>query len=102
MADNGIGIPPDDLPRLFERYYRGGNVSGIVGTGVGLNLVKMLVDLHGGDIAVDSTEGKGTRVTIRLPTVLPAQPDARPKAEESSGNTASAAQPADETRQPVD
>jgi two-component system OmpR family sensor kinase len=75
VADNGIGIPPDDLPRLFERYYRGSNVSGIVGTGVGLNLVKMVVDLHGGDIAVDSIEGKGTRVTIRLPTTLPVQPE---------------------------
>jgi two-component system OmpR family sensor kinase len=67
VADTGIGIPPHDLPRLFERYYRGSNVSGIVGTGVGLNLVKMVVDLHGGDIAVDSTEGSGARFTVRLP-----------------------------------
>jgi signal transduction histidine kinase len=67
VADTGVGIPPHDLPRLFERYYRGSNVSGIVGTGVGLNLVKMVVDLHGGDIAVDSTEGRGARFTVRLP-----------------------------------
>jgi signal transduction histidine kinase len=67
VADTGIGIPPHDLPRLFERYYRGSNVSGIVGTGVGLNLVKMVVDLHGGAITVDSTEGRGARFTVRLP-----------------------------------
>jgi two-component system, OmpR family, sensor kinase len=54
IADRGIGIPPGDLERLFERYHRGGNVSGIVGTGVGLYLVKMAVDMHGGRIEVDS------------------------------------------------
>src|SRR5580700_4321515 len=73
VADTGIGIPPHDLPRLFERYYRGSNVSGIVGTGVGLNLVKMVVDLHGGDIAVDSTEGRGARFTVRLPVAAKLQ-----------------------------
>jgi two-component system, OmpR family, sensor kinase len=73
VADNGLGIPPGDIDRLFERYFRGTNVSGIVGTGVGLNLVKMVVDLHGGDILVESTEGKGSRFTVRLPTA-PALP----------------------------
>src|SRR3984957_9360347 len=61
FEDNGIGVPASDIERLFERYFRGSNVSGIVGTGVGLNLVKMVVDLHGGDIAVASEEGKGAR-----------------------------------------
>jgi two-component system, OmpR family, sensor kinase len=73
VEDNGLGIPPGDIDRLFERYFRGSNVSGIVGTGVGLNLVKMVVDLHGGDILVESTEGKGSRFTVRLPTA-PALP----------------------------
>jgi two-component system, OmpR family, sensor kinase len=68
VEDNGIGIPPQDIDRLFERYYRGSNVSGIVGTGVGLNLVKMVIDLHGGEIAVESREGKGSKFTIRLPS----------------------------------
>ena len=67
IADHGIGIPPSDLDRLFERYHRGSNVSGIVGTGVGLYLVKMVVDLHGGRVEVDSKEGEGSRFTIRLP-----------------------------------
>ena len=67
VADRGIGIPADDLVRLFERYHRVSNVSGIVGTGVGLYLVKMVVELHGGRIAVDSTEGEGSRFTVSLP-----------------------------------
>ena len=59
IADHGIGIPASDLDRLFERYHRGSNVSGIVGTGVGLYLVKMVVDLHGGAVAVESTGRRG-------------------------------------------
>ncbi|HTC01786.1 MAG TPA: sensor histidine kinase, partial [Xanthobacteraceae bacterium] len=55
------------LDRLFERYHRGSNVSGIVGTGVGLYLVKMVVDMHGGAVTVESKEGEGSRFTIRLP-----------------------------------
>jgi len=58
---------------LFERYHRGSNVSGIVGTGVGLYLVKMVVDLHSGTISVNSKEGEGTRVTVRLPIKPPSQ-----------------------------
>lgn len=67
IADHGIGIPSTDLDRLFERYHRGSNVSGIVGTGVGLYLVKMAIDLHGGDVEVTSREGEGSRFVIRLP-----------------------------------
>jgi two-component system, OmpR family, sensor kinase len=67
VADHGIGIPAGDLDRLFERYHRGSNVSGIVGTGVGLYLVKIAVDRHGGRIEVHSKEGSGTRFDIRLP-----------------------------------
>jgi two-component system OmpR family sensor kinase len=67
VADHGIGIPVADLDRLFERYHRGGNVSGIVGTGVGLYLVKMVVDMHGGAVTVESKEGEGARFIIRLP-----------------------------------
>jgi signal transduction histidine kinase len=67
VADRGIGIPANDLDHVFERYYRGGNVSGIVGTGVGLYLVRTALDLHGGSIAVASKEGEGARFTVRLP-----------------------------------
>jgi len=67
IADHGIGIPAADIDRLFERYHRGSNVSGIVGTGVGLYLVKMVVEMHRGGVEVESKEGEGTRFTIRLP-----------------------------------
>ena len=67
ISDHGIGIPAGDLDRVFERYHRGGNVSGIVGTGVGLYLVKMVVDLHRGTVDVQSREGEGSRFAIRLP-----------------------------------
>jgi len=67
IADRGIGIPAADLEHLFERYHRGSNVSGIVGTGVGLYLVKMAVELHHGRVDVESKEGEGSRFTVRLP-----------------------------------
>ena len=72
VADRGIGIPANDLERLFERYHRGSNVSGIVGTGVGLYLVKMVADLHRGRVEVTSAEGAGSRFTVHLP-VKPAE-----------------------------
>jgi two-component system, OmpR family, sensor kinase len=71
IEDRGVGIPEPDIERLFERYFRGSNVSGIVGTGVGLYLVKTVVDLHGGDIAVESREGKGSAFSVRLRASLP-------------------------------
>jgi two-component system, OmpR family, sensor kinase len=67
VSDHGIGIPAADLERLFERYHRGSNVSGIVGTGVGLYLVKTAVDLHRGAVGVESKEGDGSCFTVRLP-----------------------------------
>ena len=72
VADRGIGIPASDLEHLFERYHRGSNVSGIVGTGVGLYLVKMVADLHRGRVEVTSAEGAGSRFTVHLP-VKPAE-----------------------------
>ena len=67
FIDRGMGIPPADLGRLFERYYRGSNVSGIVGTGVGLYLVRTAVDLHKGRIEVASEENNGSRFVVHLP-----------------------------------
>ena len=91
VTDRGIGIPAGDLVRLFERYHRGSNVSGIVGTGVGLYLVKMVVELHGGRIAVDSTEGEGSRFTVSLPLKGAAAATLRPPVRmQSSGPPATA------------
>jgi two-component system OmpR family sensor kinase len=67
IEDHGMGIPQKDVEHLFERYFRASNVSGMVGTGVGLYLVKMVVALHHGDVAVESKEGKGSRFIVRLP-----------------------------------
>ena len=68
VADQGMGIPAADRERLFDRYYRGSNVAGTVGTGIGLHLVRIVLDLHGGDIAVESQEGRGSRFIVTLPT----------------------------------
>jgi two-component system OmpR family sensor kinase len=73
VQDHGIGIPQKDLDHVFGRYNRGSNVSGIVGTGVGLYLVKIVVDLHGGSVAVESKVGEGSRFTVRLPMWLPTE-----------------------------
>ncbi|MBB2683483.1 ATP-binding protein [Rhizobium sophoriradicis] len=67
IADSGIGIDADDLPKLFQPYYRARSATGIAGTGIGLNLVKQVVELHGGSVEVTSELGKGTTFTIRLP-----------------------------------
>jgi signal transduction histidine kinase len=67
--NDGPPILPDDLPRLFQRFYRGrtGRESGEPGTGLGLAICKEIVDRHGGRIEVDSTEEKGTSFTVWLP-----------------------------------
>ncbi len=66
IADRGIGISEADRDNLFTRYYRGGNVAGIVGSGIGLYLVKLVVDLHGGGIDVEAREGGGSRFLVFL------------------------------------
>jgi signal transduction histidine kinase len=70
VRDEGIGIPAADVPRLFERFQRAGNVSDIAGTGLGLATARQIVEQHGGTIGVSSIHGAGTTVTVRLP--LPA------------------------------
>jgi two-component system OmpR family sensor kinase len=69
VSDQGLGIPAEDLGRIFERYHRGANVTGIAGTGIGLYFVKTVVDLHGGEVRVESAEGAGARFTLRLPVL---------------------------------
>ncbi len=67
VRDRGIGIPAADLPRLFERFHRGSNTGGVPGTGVGLAGARLIVEQHGGSIEVNSREGAGSTVTLRLP-----------------------------------
>jgi len=72
ICDPGIGIPPEALDQLFQRYYRADNaeVNRIHGMGVGLYLVKEIVKLHGGTVHVSSQEGIGSTFTIRLPCTV--------------------------------
>lgn len=67
VADQGVGIPPEDRPNLFHTFHRARNVNNVQGTGLGLAIVKKCVDLHGGEISYDSELGKGTRFLVRLP-----------------------------------
>ncbi len=67
IQDKGIGIPKEDLPRLFESFHRATNVGNIQGTGLGLAIVKKCVDLHKGEITVISEVGAGTTFTVSLP-----------------------------------
>jgi signal transduction histidine kinase len=72
VADHGVGIPPSDVPYVFDRFRRGRNVSGrIAGTGIGLAAVRRIVEQHGGTVAVESEEGRGTVFTVRLPRPAP-------------------------------
>lgn len=65
VSDQGIGIPPEDLGRVFERFYRGRNVK-TGGSGLGLAIAQRILQLHGGTITVDSTVGLGTNVCLSL------------------------------------
>lgn len=68
VVDEGFGIPPVDIPHIFEKFYRAGNIStDIPGTGLGLAIVKTIVESHHGRIWVDSTVGQGSTFTVVLP-----------------------------------
>jgi signal transduction histidine kinase len=67
LSDSGIGIPKDEIPRLFTEFFRASNVKNRIGTGLGLTIVKEIVDQHGGQIEVESEEGFGTTFVIYLP-----------------------------------
>jgi len=71
ISDTGMGIPAEDMPRLWEEFFRASNArrSEISGTGLGLSIVKRLVETYDGLISVQSTEGKGTTFTVTLPLI---------------------------------
>jgi signal transduction histidine kinase len=66
VRDRGAGIAPQDLSRVFERFYRGRNVS-VSGSGLGLAIAKRIVESHGGRVVIRSTVGVGTEVEMTLP-----------------------------------
>ena len=67
VSDNGCGIAPEHLPRVFDRFYRAESSRGSDGAGLGLALVKSIVDLHGGSASIHSEIGRGTTVTLTFP-----------------------------------
>jgi len=71
VEDTGMGISPEELPRLFERFYRGQQAvdANIPGTGLGLSFVKEIIDRHKGQIEVVSQLGQGSKFTVKLPSI---------------------------------
>jgi two-component system phosphate regulon sensor histidine kinase PhoR len=69
VEDSGTGIPPKDIPRIFERFYRVDKARSrsLGGTGLGLSIVKHIVSLHGGTVGVESAEEIGSKFYLTLP-----------------------------------
>lgn len=94
VGDTGQGLSPKELPHIFDRFYRGGDggTRGSGGAGIGLALVDWIVRAHGGEIAVDSEPGKGSRFTVHLPMAgaedVPATtaPEPRPSPAANAGS----------------
>lgn len=80
IVDTGSGVDPADLPRIFDRFYRGRNTTGRTGTGLGLAIAQWVAEQHGGRIDVDTTPGAGSRFRIVLPVG-----DAPPKSASDTG-----------------
>ncbi|MEZ5933717.1 MAG: ATP-binding protein [Alphaproteobacteria bacterium] len=82
VRDHGLGMDEEDLGKLFQRFFRAKTSTGITGTGIGLNLIRTLIDRHEGEIGVTSGLGEGTEFTVRLPiegTLRSELPDVRPE-----------------------
>jgi two-component system sensor histidine kinase KdpD len=67
IADRGVGIPSDDLARIFDKFYRVQRPESVSGTGLGLSISKGIVEIHHGQIYAQVREGGGTIITIELP-----------------------------------
>jgi signal transduction histidine kinase len=85
VVDHGIGIPAQEQQKIFEKFYRVGDplVHNTKGSGLGLSLVRHIVEAHGGQVGVDSTPGEGSKFTIRLPIDSANGRTASPRSEQS-------------------
>jgi len=87
VRDHGVGIPEAELPRLFDRFFRASTSAGIAGTGLGLHIVRQFVQCHGGTIRVESREGQGTSVIVKLPVLHPESGEVAPTASDVVATT---------------
>ena len=71
VSDTGVGIPEDQLPLVFERFYRADKARASSGAGLGLAIARQVAEAHGGRIQVESTPGEGSTFTLLLPKKLP-------------------------------
>ncbi|PJA55547.1 two-component sensor histidine kinase, partial [Candidatus Roizmanbacteria bacterium CG_4_9_14_3_um_filter_33_18] len=69
IKDNGVGISADDLPHIFDRFYRGSTKEKTLGSGLGLAIAKAIINSHKGEIKVKSEMGRGSVFTIILPLI---------------------------------
>ena len=67
IEDQGIGMTPEQLDRMFEKFYRADSSGAIPGTGLGMAIIKSIIEQHGGSIEIESKYGKGTKVMLYLP-----------------------------------
>jgi signal transduction histidine kinase len=78
VADRGVGISPEDLPRIFDRFFRARGTRRPEGLGLGLYIARLLAEAHGGRVEVESELGQGSVFRLILPAAAPAQPAAEP------------------------
>ena len=75
VRDHGAGIPPEDLPFVFDRFYRSAAGRSLPGSGLGLAIVRQIAESHGGSAAAENAAEGGARFTLRLPVSTPLHPD---------------------------
>ena len=79
MRDHGPGIAEEDLPHVFDRFYRAASARGLPGSGLGLAIVRQVAEAHGGEVTAEPAEGGGTRMRLRLDGRPPYADDAPEK-----------------------
>ena len=84
VADTGSGIAPEHLPHIFDRFYRASEARAMPGSGLGLSIVRRVVQAHGGTVSAQNAEGGGSVFRLRLPA-LPFSPPPEPKAVPETG-----------------
>jgi signal transduction histidine kinase len=78
VADTGVGIPEDEVDKLFERFFRASTAATVKGTGLGLSIAKSIAEAHGGTVAVASEVGVGTTFSVDLPVQAPHESESAP------------------------